>query len=32
LRTARFADMDLVMRVTQWLGQPSAAFIHPFQW
>ncbi|MGI8880293.1 MAG: hypothetical protein ACR2KJ_07270 [Jatrophihabitans sp.] len=32
LRTARFADMDLTMRVTQWLGQPAAAFIHPAQW
>ena len=32
LRTARFADMDLAMRVTQWLGQPAAAFIHPAQW
>lgn len=32
LRTARFADMGLAMRVTQWLGQPAAAFIHPAQW
>jgi hypothetical protein len=32
LRTARLADMDLTMRVTQWLGQPAAAFIHPAQW
>jgi hypothetical protein len=32
LRTARFADMDLAMRTTQWLGQPAAAFIHPAQW
>ena len=32
LRTARLADMDLVMRVTQWLGQPAATFIHPAQW
>jgi hypothetical protein len=32
LRTARLADMSLVMRVTQWLGQPAAAFIHPAQW
>jgi hypothetical protein len=31
-RTARFADMDLAMRTTQWLGQPAAAFIHPAQW
>jgi hypothetical protein len=32
LRTARLADMDLAMRVTQWLGQPAAAFIHPAHW
>ena len=32
LRTARLADMDLTMRITQWLGQPAAAFIHPAQW
>ena len=32
LRTAHFADMDLAMRVTQWLGQPAAAFIHPAEW
>lgn len=32
LRTARLADMDLAMRITQWLGQPAAAFIHPAQW
>jgi hypothetical protein len=32
LRTARLAGMDLAMRVTQWLGQPAAAFIHPAQW
>jgi hypothetical protein len=32
LRTASFADMDLVMCITQWLGQPAAAFIHPAQW
>lgn len=32
LRTARLADMDLTMRVTQWLGQPAAAFIHPARW
>jgi hypothetical protein len=32
MRTARFADMDLAMRVTQWLAQPAAAFIHPSQW
>ena len=32
LRTARLADMDLALRITQWLGQPAAAFIHPAQW
>ena len=32
LRTARFADMDLAMRITQWLCQPAAVFIHPAQW
>jgi len=32
LRTARLADMDLVMRVTQWLGRPAAAFIHAADW
>jgi hypothetical protein len=29
LRTARMADMALVMRVTQWLRRPAAEFIHP---
>ncbi len=32
LRTARLADMDLALRVTQWLGRPAAAFIHPSRW
>ncbi len=32
LRTARLADMNLAMRITQWLRQPAAAFIHPAQW
>lgn len=32
LRTARLADMDLVMRITQRLGRPAAAFIHPAGW
>jgi hypothetical protein len=32
LKTARVADMDLVMRVTQWLARPAAAFIHPATW
>jgi hypothetical protein len=32
LRTARLADMSLVLRVTQWLARPAAAFIHPAEW
>jgi hypothetical protein len=32
LKTARLADMDLTMRVTQWLAEPAATFIHPAQW
>jgi hypothetical protein len=32
LRTARLADMDLTMRITQWLGQPAAVFVHPARW
>jgi hypothetical protein len=32
MRTARFADMDLAMRVTQRLGRPAASFIHAAQW
>jgi hypothetical protein len=32
LRTARLADMNLAMRVTQWLGQPAASFVHPARW
>jgi hypothetical protein len=32
LRTARLADMTLVMRITQWLGQPAARFIHATDW
>jgi hypothetical protein len=32
LKTARYADMDLAMRVTQWLGRPASAFVHPAQW
>lgn len=32
LRTARLADLELAMRVTQWLSRPAAAFIHPAQW
>jgi hypothetical protein len=29
LRTARLADLGLVMQLTQWLHQPAARFIHP---
>jgi hypothetical protein len=32
LRTARLADMDLTMRITQWLGRPAATFVHAAQW
>jgi hypothetical protein len=32
LRSARLADMALAMRITQWLRQPAAAFIHAAQW
>ena len=32
LRTARLADMALVMRTTQWLARPAADFIHPAEW
>jgi hypothetical protein len=32
LRTARLADMDLTMRITQWLGRPAAAFVHLADW
>jgi len=32
LRTARLADMALTMRITQWLEQPAARFVHPAQW
>ena len=32
LRTARLADMGLVMRIAQWLGRPAADFIHPAEW
>ncbi len=31
-KTARLADMNLAMRVTQWLGRPAASFIHPADW
>jgi hypothetical protein len=32
LRRARFTDMDLAMRITQWLARPARAYIHPAQW
>src|SRR4051812_27064001 len=32
LRTAKLADMGLVMQLTQWLGRPAADFIHPTEW
>jgi hypothetical protein len=32
LRTARLADMDLAMRVTQWVGQPAARFVVATDW
>jgi len=32
LRTAREADLELTMRVTQWLGRPAAEFIHAVEW
>lgn len=32
LRTARQADLALVVRVTQWLRRPAADFIHPARW
>ncbi|MDQ1691283.1 MAG: hypothetical protein QOD87_1391 [Pseudonocardiales bacterium] len=32
LRTARLADMDLTMRITQWLRKPAADFVHPAKW
>jgi hypothetical protein len=32
LRKARLADMDLTMRITQWLAEPAARFVHPAEW
>jgi len=32
LRTARMADLGLTMRITQWLEQPAAKFIHAVEW
>jgi hypothetical protein len=32
LRTARLADMDLTMRIAQWLRRPAATFVYPARW
>ncbi len=33
LRTAKFAtDMDLAMRIVQWLDRPAADFVYPARW
>ena len=32
LRTARQADLGLVMQVTQWLHRPAADFVHAADW
>lgn len=32
LHTARLADMDLTMRITQWLKRPAAGFVHAARW
>lgn len=32
LRTARLADMDLTMRVTQHIRRPAAQFVRPVSW
>lgn len=32
LKTAKLADMDLTMRVTQHIGRPAAEFVHPATW
>ena len=32
LRTARLADLDLTLRLTQWLRRPSSDFIRPARW
>jgi hypothetical protein len=33
LRTAKFAtNMDLAMRITQWLGRPAADFVYAAKW
>jgi hypothetical protein len=33
LRTAKFAtNMDLAMRIVQWIGRPAADFVYPATW
>jgi hypothetical protein len=33
LRTAKYAtDMDLAMRIVQWIGQPAAEFVYSATW
>jgi hypothetical protein len=32
LRTARMADLNLTMRLTQWLRRPAADFVHAARW
>lgn len=32
LRTAKQADLGLVMRITQWLGRPAARFVGAVDW
>lgn len=32
LRTAQMADLELTMRITQWLRRPAADFIRPAAW
>lgn len=32
LRTARLAELELTMRITQRLGKPAALFVHPARW
>ncbi len=32
LKTAKLADLALVMTITQWLGRPAAEFIQPADW
>jgi hypothetical protein len=33
LRTAKYAtDMDLAMRIVQWIGRPAADFVYPATW